>query len=127
MPARKFFAATCAASLAGLLGLFAPSGWVVAGAFFLAGLGFANIFPLVFSLAVESMPARSNELSGLMVTAIVGGASLPPLMGLVADRSSVQISFLVPLAAILYVSAIALSNVRAARPAAAVLEKGVEG
>jgi len=112
MPPRKFFVATCAASVIGLLGLFIPDATVAAASFFLAGLGFANIFPMVFSLAVESMPERTNELSGLMVTAIVGGALLPPLMGFVADNSTVQISFLVPLAAILYVSAIALSNVK---------------
>ena len=63
----------------------------------------SNIFPLVFAIAVEAMPEHTNELSGLMVTAILGGACLPPLMGLVADHSSVQLSFLVPLAAILYI------------------------
>jgi fucose permease len=59
------------------------------------------------------MPNRANELSGLMVTAIVGGAFLPPLMGLAADHSTVQISFLVPLAAILYVTGTALANQKA--------------
>jgi fucose permease len=110
MPPRKFFVVTCAASVLGLLGLFVPSGYVAAASFFLAGVGFANIFPLVFSLAVESLPDRANELSGLMVTAIVGGAFLPPLMGFVADRSTVQISFLVPLAAILFISGTAIAN-----------------
>ena len=61
------------------------------------------------------MPEHTNELSGLMVTAILGGACLPPLMGLVADRSSVQLSFLVPLAAILYITWTALSNRRPAQ------------
>lgn len=109
---RKFFLATCAASILGLVGLFLPSrNWAVAG-FALAGLGFANIFPLVFSITVESMPEHTNELSGLMVTAIVGGALLPPLMGLVADHTSVQFSFVVPLAAIVYITATALINVK---------------
>jgi fucose permease len=117
MAPRKFFLLTCAVSLLGLLGLFVPSGYVAAASFFLAGLGFANIFPLIFSLAVESLPERANELSGLMVTAIVGGAFLPPLMGLVADHSSVRISFLVPLAAILFISGTAIANRNpAARP-----------
>jgi fucose permease len=74
------------------------------------GLGFANIFPLVFSLAVERMPEHTNALSGLMVTAIVGGAFLPPLMGLVADRTSVSTSFVVPLAAVLYITWVAVIN-----------------
>jgi fucose permease len=119
MKPRKFFVVTCGASILGLLGLLVPDATVAAASFVLAGLGFANIFPLVFSLAVESMPERANELSGLMVTAIVGGALLPPLMGFVADHSTVQVSFLVPLAAILYISGIALTNVKEPHKAAA--------
>ncbi len=112
---RKFYLATCAASILGLVGLYMPDRTVAVASFFLAGLGFANIFPLVFSITVESMPEHTNELSGLMVTAIVGGAILPPLMGLVADHSTVQFSFVVPLAAILYITGTALTNLR--RPA----------
>ena len=69
----------------------------------MVGLGFANIFPLIFSMTVDTMPERTNELSGLMVTAIVGGAVIPPLMGYVADHSSVHMGFLVPLACMIYI------------------------
>ena len=62
MAPRKFLLVTCAASILGLLGLFVPERTVAAASFFVAGLGFANIFPLVFSLAVDSMPERANEL-----------------------------------------------------------------
>jgi fucose permease len=112
MSPRKFFIATSIVSILALGGLFVPDRTVAVASFFLAGLGFANIFPLVFSLAVESLPQFTNELSGLMVTAIVGGAILPPLMGLVSDRSSVLIGFLVPMAAILYVTWTAFLNVK---------------
>jgi len=108
MAPRKFLAITCAVSILGLLGLFLPSAALAAAACFVTGLGFANIFPLVFSTAVEALPQHTNALSGLMVTAIVGGAILPPLMGLVADHSSVLIGFVVPLAAIGYVTAVGL-------------------
>jgi fucose permease len=86
---------------------------VAAVGFFVVGVGFANIFPLVFSTAVERLPERANEISGLLVTAIVGGAVLPLMMGLVADHSSVRISLAVPIAAILYVSVMALVQLRA--------------
>jgi fucose permease len=109
MAPRRFFTATCVVSLLGLLGLFAPDRTVAIASFFVTGLGFANIFPLVFSITVESMPEHTNELSGLMVTAIAGGA-LILLMGLVSDRASVQLSFLVPLAALLYITWTALAN-----------------
>jgi fucose permease len=113
---KTFYVITCVVSILGLLGLFAPSESIVTASFFVIGLGFANIFPLVFSIAVDSRPQDINPLSGLMVTAIVGGAFLPPLMGLLADAfHSVLIGFLVPLAAILYITWVAVANLR--RPA----------
>jgi fucose permease len=77
---RRAFIATCIVSIVGLLGLFLPDRTRAIASFFLTGIGFANIFPLVFSIAVDSMPEHTNELSGLMVTAIVGipaGLNLP--------------------------------------------------
>jgi len=53
---------------------------------------------------VDAMPDRSNELSGLMVTAIAGGAIIPPIMGLVADKTSVLIGLIVPLAMLIYIT-----------------------
>src|SRR5579884_192975 len=108
-----FLAFTCILSLAGLLGIFAPSAPVVVASFFLAGLGFANIFPLIFSLVIERLPEHANALSGLMVMAIVGGALLPPVMGLVADALfSVRASFLVPLAALMYIASVSIATAR---------------
>jgi fucose permease len=110
MAPRRFLVVTCLLSLAGLAGLFLPSSSLAIAAFFVAGLGFANIFPLVFAIAVERMPSHINELSGLMVTAIVGGAFLPPVMGMLADRVSVPAGFLVPIAAIGYITWVAFAN-----------------
>lgn len=110
MSPRKFFLVTCAVSILGLLGLFLPDQTLAIASFFVVGLGFANIFPLVFSLAVETMPEHTNELSGLMVTAIVGAAFVPPITGFMADRTSVELSFLVPLAAVLYITWTAFLN-----------------
>ncbi len=116
--ARTFFVISCVLSLAGLAGLFLPERSVAVASFFLAGLGFANIFPLVFSITVDAMPEHVNELSGLMVTAIVGGAFLPPLAGLLADATgSMQTAFFVPLAALLYITWSALANLKGARSA----------
>ncbi len=71
--------------------MFIPAGsmavaWVLV---FVIGFGIANIFPLVFSLTVQKFPGRSNEISGLMIMAISGGALIPPLMGLVSDSAGV--------------------------------------
>jgi MFS transporter, FHS family, L-fucose permease len=106
---RAFLCISCAAAVLSLLGMFVPRPAVVITSFFLAGLGFANIFPLIFSMVIDRLPAQANALSGLMVMAIAGGAVLPPIMGLLADDlASVRAAFLVPLAAILYISWAAL-------------------
>ena len=103
MPAKRFLVLTVALSLFGLAGLFLGIKAVGFISAFVIGLGFANIFPLVFSITLDKMPGRANELSGLMVTAIIGGAILPPVMGLLADITSVIIGFIVPIAALFYI------------------------
>lgn len=115
MKPKSFFLATSIVSILGLLAIFAPSPAVAATGFFVTGLGFANIFPLVFSITVDAMPEHTNALSGLMVTAIVGAAFVPPLMGYVSDLfSSAQAGFFVPLAAVLYITGAAVMNRRRA-------------
>lgn len=69
----------------------------------LVGFGFANIFPLIFSLTIDSIPQYQNELSGLMVTMIVGGAFIPTIMGTVADSINIAMAFIVPLICLCYV------------------------
>jgi fucose permease len=101
--AKKFLMITVILSVAGLILLFTGNKALTFISIIMIGLGFANIFPLIFSITVDRMPERTNELSGLMVTAIVGGAILPPIMGFVADQTSVLLGFIVPLAAVLYI------------------------
>jgi fucose permease len=110
MQPKTFLRITSVLSLVGLAGLFVPAKPVATAAFVLVGLGFANVFPLVFSITVDRMPEQANALSGLLVMAIVGGAFLPPLMGLVSDATgSVRTGFLVPLAAIAYIAWVGFS------------------
>ena len=99
----KFLFITVILSIVGVLMLLVGNTFVAYAGIVLVGLGFANIFPLVFSITVDKMPERANELSGLMVTAIVGGAFIPPLMGIVADSTSVRLGFLIPLACLIYI------------------------
>ena len=109
MNPKKFLVLTVLLAVIGIAGLFVGVQSISIASVILIGLSFANIFPLIFSITVDAMPDRSNELSGLMVTAILGGAILPLIMGVVADLTSSLIGFLVPLAAMLYIAVIALS------------------
>ena len=111
---KTFLIITTFISLAGLLALFLPFGKIFAFAFiFIIGLGFANIFPLIFSITIDSFPERSNEISGLMVTAIIGGAIIPLLFGMVADFSgNLLIGFIVPIICILYLVTLSFQTKR---------------
>ncbi len=107
-----FFKLTVVLSLAGIAGVFSGAKGVTYAGIVLAALGFANIFPLIFSIAVDALPERSNEISGLMISAIAGGAILPPVMGWVvdiADKNQV-IGFAVPFVALLYILWVALTQ-----------------
>ena len=93
-------------SLAGLLSLAAlllvPAGIPSMAIIFLAGLGLANIFPLIFSLCVERLPDRANEISGLVIMAVTGGAVLPLLTGWVSDMFSLTAGMLVIVVCTIY-------------------------
>ena len=114
MKPKKFFMITSVISIIAILGLFTGIVEVAVVSVIFLGLGFANIFPLVFSITVDHMPEKTNELSGLMVTAIVGGAFIPLLMGIVADFTSVLIGFVVPLIALIYILWTAMANFKKA-------------
>ncbi len=70
---------------------------------FLIGLSSGNFFPLLFSLSINKMPHRANEISGLMIMAVVGGAVIPPVMGLITNAYGIQWSFLLLIFSSLYV------------------------
>lgn len=112
LSAKIFLVITSLISLTGLAGLFViNSQAAVYTCIIITGFGFGNVFPLIFSIAVDHMPERTNELSGLMITAIAGGALLPPLFGAVSDRFSVLAGFLVPITCLLYITFVSLSNI----------------
>jgi fucose permease len=82
-----------------------------------AGLGFANIWPMLFSITVEEKPERASELSGLMCMAISGGAIVPLLMGQMVDMKLGALAFVVPAACFAYLLLISLKGGK--KPAAA--------
>jgi fucose permease len=75
---------------------------------FLIGMAVANIWPLVFSLAVEKFPSQSNEISGLVMMAISGGAVIPLLVGWVSDISSIALGMSILIACMVYLWAVSI-------------------
>ena len=110
LSARRFFIGSAIAGLASLLALIlAPTDVTAMVMIFIAGLGIANIFPIIFSLTVGKYPTRSNEISGLMIMAVCGGAVLPPFMGWISDLTgNVTASMYVLVAAVLYLLFVSL-------------------
>jgi MFS transporter, FHS family, L-fucose permease len=72
---------------------------VVSGYSLLAvGLANAIMFPTIFTLACEKLGARAADGSGIINVAIVGGAVIPLLTGILADAtSSLAIAFILPM------------------------------
>lgn len=70
-------------AMAGLLSSHAPI--VIYVSIALIGFGNSNIFPIIFSQAILSMPEKKNEISGLMIMGLFGGTIFPLLMGLASD------------------------------------------
>ncbi len=106
---RIFLLLTTLVALAGVLGvLFAPNLTVAFISILIIGLGCGNMFPIIFSLALEKMPDRANEISGLLVMAVSGGAFIPLVMGYVSTVFGPLVSITVIGACMLYILGVAL-------------------
>jgi FHS family L-fucose permease-like MFS transporter len=70
---------------------------IVAGwSLLLIGLFNSIMFPTIFALASEGLGARAAEGSGVIATAIVGGAVVPLLTGAAADSVGLRLALIVP-------------------------------
>lgn len=95
--------------LIGLLMLLTGVSDLTIPAVVLAGLGCANIWPMLFSITVEEKPERASELSGLMCMAISGGAIVPLLMGWLGGGGK-AIAFIVPMVCFAYLMLLSLKK-----------------
>ncbi len=87
MKGRTFFAISMALMAISLLLLFTEhSQMMLYVAIALAGLGNSNLFSIIMANAMTSVPEKQNEVSGLMIMGIVGGAIFPPVMGFMSDQ-----------------------------------------
>lgn len=73
-------------------------------------VGFFNsiMFPTIFTLAVKGLGSLTSKGSGLVCQAIVGGAVIPVIQGVVADSIGIQLSFIVPMMCYVYIGWYAL-------------------
>jgi fucose permease len=111
LSSRRFFIRSSVLGLIAAIALIlAPNQMIAMVIIFIVGLGFANIFPLIFSLTVEKFPNRSNEISGLMMMAISGGAVIPFVITKVIDSISLSAGMFVLILCAVYLLFLAIIN-----------------
>ena len=59
------------------------------------GFTCSSIFAVIYSMAIQARPEKANEISGLLITGVFGGAVIPPLMGLATDAIGSQVGSLI--------------------------------
>ncbi|WP_455995482.1 MFS transporter [Phocaeicola barnesiae] len=83
---RLFFIISVICMLAAMVLLFVSDAqYVIYTAIALIGFGNSNVFSIVFSQALLSLPEKKNEISGLMIMGLFGGTVFPLLMGFASD------------------------------------------
>lgn len=91
LPERKFFTASVFVALAGLVGMIFLHGlWAVLACVAVFGVGYANLFSIIFSISMQRVPERANEVSALLIVGVAGGAVIPPVLGVITDAFGSQ-------------------------------------
>ncbi len=98
-----------------LLGVTLMAGGMVA-LYSVVAIGLFNsiMFPTIFALSIERLGPLTNKASSLLIMAIVGGAIIPFLQGVLADRFGLHHSFILPLLCYGYIVFFGVSGSRPA-------------
>lgn len=62
------------------------------------------IFPIIYSMAVQTRPEKANLISGLMITAVAGGGAVTPIIGVATDSVGIIGGVFVILVCVLYLT-----------------------
>ncbi|HSI45501.1 MAG TPA: sugar MFS transporter [Methylophilus sp.] len=87
------------------------SGTLAIGSMVLVGLCNSIMFPTIFTLGIKGLKAgQEKKGSGLLATAILGGAIVPLLTGLLADRLGLHHAFILPVICYVYIAWLGFRN-----------------
>jgi MFS transporter, FHS family, L-fucose permease len=100
---RKLLALFAAVNIALLLVTMSTSGLTAMYSIVAIGLFNSIMFPTIFALGIEHMGPLTGKASSLLIMAIVGGALVPFLQGIVADSVGIQHAFFLPLLCYAYI------------------------
>jgi FHS family L-fucose permease-like MFS transporter len=83
--------------LLGLVAVTRPS-WLGVGCLLTTSLFMSIMFPTIFALGLKGMGEKTKTAGSLLVMAILGGAALTKVMGILADAGGLRAAYLVPVA-----------------------------
>ena len=106
--------AIVAASLVSLS--MSTTGTVAMGSILAVGLFNSIMFPSIFTLGIDGLGPLTGEGSGILICAIVGGALIPELQGIIADHIGIHHAFFLPVLCYLYILYFALWGSRRSKP-----------
>ncbi|MBQ8713325.1 MAG: MFS transporter [Prevotella sp.] len=103
LPTRTFFIISVVMMALSMCGLFfGQEKWMLYTAIALVGYGNSNVFSMCFATALEAMPQKQNEVSGLMIMGLFGGTIFPLLMGFMSDAMGQAGAVLVMAVGVIY-------------------------
>jgi MFS transporter, FHS family, L-fucose permease len=105
-----------AAMFVGLL----TTGTLSVYAFLSGGLFCSIMWPCIFSLAIAGLGKYTSQASAFLIMMILGGAFIPPIQGLIADKMNIHISYIIPLVCFLVLAWYAI------RVSALLKKKGID-
>ncbi|WP_413557465.1 L-fucose:H+ symporter permease [Bdellovibrio sp. HCB209] len=85
-------------------GAVTMSGPIAAYTLLAVGLFNSIMFPTIFSLGVRGLGAATEKASSLLIMAIVGGAVVPLLQGVIADQAGLQHAFILPMVCYVFIA-----------------------
>jgi len=81
----------------------ARPGWTGLWAVFASSFFMSVMFPTIFALGIQGLGPNSKIAASIIVMAIVGGAALTPLMGLISQSAGIALAYCVPLGSYVFV------------------------
>jgi len=95
------------------------TGTVAIWALILAGFFNSIMFPNIFALGIAGLGTMTSKGSGLIMTAVWGGALIPVFIGWISDHSTYALSLLVPVVCYLYIAFFGFAGHKPAKTATA--------
>jgi len=107
---RKLLAVFASVNILLLLTTMSTSGTTAMYSIVAIGVFNSIMFPTIFALGIERMGPLTGKASSLLIMAIVGGALVPYLQGVLADNIGIQHAFVLPLLCYAYIVFYGLSG-----------------